>query len=108
MGESTFHIGFSGHQQLGGKDTIEFVSRQLRELLVTYREHASQQEKDVVVYSALALGADQLFITIALDLGIPVETIIPCSNYEKNYTSSEDQAEFQRLLNASNYVYRLP
>lgn len=75
---------------------------------MTYREYASQQGKDVVVYSALALGADQLFITIALDLGIPVETIIPCSNYEKNYTSSGDQAEFQRLLDASNYVYRLP
>ena len=36
MSKATLRIGVSGHQQIGDEATIEFVSQQLRELLVLY------------------------------------------------------------------------
>src|SRR6266487_5220292 len=108
MNETAFRIGFSGHQQLGDETTLKFVSQKLRELLIAYQQQACQDGKDIVVYSALALGADQLFVNIALELGIPVEAVIPCSSYEEIFTSSESISEYHRLLNSCQRVYRLP
>jgi len=108
MGESTFHIGFSGHQQLGDESTVSFVASHLRDLLIAYREQVRQSGRDLLVYSALALGADQLFVNIALELGISVEAVIPCASYEEIFTSSESISEYHRLLNSCQRVYRLP
>src|SRR6266487_3979352 len=108
MGESTFHIGFSGYHQLGYESAINFVACQLRKLLIDYREQAHQSGRDFLVYSALALGADQLFVNIALELGISVEAVIPCASYEEIFTSSESVNEYHRLLNSCQRVHRLP
>src|SRR6266702_4457777 len=108
MNETTFRIGFSGHQQLGDETTLKFVSQQLRELLIAYQQQACQDGKDILVYSALALGADQLFVNIALELGIPVEVVIPCACYEEIFTSPEMQSEYHRLLGRCRKIYRLP
>src|SRR5260221_8933388 len=108
MNKGTFRIGISGHQQLGDETTVQFVSQQLRELLITYREQAYQQGKDIVAHSALALGADQLFIRTASELGIPVEVIIPCAKYAEIFPSSEARDEYHRLLSCSQNVHRLP
>src|SRR6266536_5145704 len=107
MNETTFRIGFSGHQQLGDETTLKFVSQQLRELLITYQQQACHDGKDIVVYSALALGADQLFVNIALELGIPVEAVIPCSCYEEIFTSPETRSEYHRLLDRCQKVHWL-
>src|SRR6266700_1331045 len=108
MNETTFRIGFSGHQQLGDETTLKFVSQKLRELLIAYQQQACQDGKDIVVYSALALGADQLFVNIALELGIPVEAVIPCSCYEEIFTTPEMRSEYYRLLDRCQKVHRLP
>src|SRR5260221_12709654 len=108
MNKGTFRIGISGHQQLGDETTVQFVSQQLRELLITYREQAYQQGKDIVAHSALALGADQLFIRTASELGIPVEVIIPCAKYGEIFPSREARDEYHRLLRCSRNVHRLP
>ena len=68
--KETFCIGVSGHQNLGNEETVEFVGNKFRELLLTYRVWAEQHDRELVAYSALAVGADQLFVTIALDLNI--------------------------------------
>ncbi len=108
MSESTFRIGFSGHQQLGDESTQEYVAFQLRELLITYQQQACQRGQALSVYSALALGADQLFINIALGLGIPVEAVVPCARYEEIFTSSEECEEYYHLLSVCKQVHRLP
>jgi len=72
MSQSVFCVGFSGHQQLGDESTISFIVCHLRKLLIAYREQAHQSGRDFLVYSALALGADQLFVNTALELGISV------------------------------------
>ncbi len=41
---------------------VEFVSQQLRELLATFQCQAQERGQNMLVYSALALGTDQLFV----------------------------------------------
>ncbi len=103
MNTSTFNIGVGGHQNLSN-EAMNFVTQQFRELLAIYQ----QRERDLVLYSALALGADQLFVRIALDLGLPVEAVLPCAEYEANYASEETRNEYTRLLYACRAHHQLP
>ena len=107
MNTSAFRIGVSGHQQLGDEATIHFVSQQLRELLTTYREQARERDQELLAYSALAIGADQLFVKTALELDIPVEVIIPCANYEAIFETVEARSEYHHLLARSRSIHRL-
>jgi hypothetical protein len=91
-------IGIGGHQDLGGPDTLEFLKISFRRLL--------QESQPACVYSALAKGADQLLMQVALELAIPVEVVIPCKEYEKNY-QGDDQAEYWRLYHTACAHYHL-
>ena len=51
MNETTFRIGFSGHQQLGDETTLKFVSQQLRELLITYQQQACHDGESQVAWT---------------------------------------------------------
>ena len=77
MDEAFFRIRFSGHQDLGNEATRAFVAQSVRELLITYREQAEACNQELLLDAALAPGADQLCITIALELAIAVEAVIP-------------------------------
>src|SRR5437868_1089847 len=94
MSDTIFRVGFTGHQQLDDEATVTFVSQQLRELLTTYQQQASERGQRLLASSCLAPGSDQLFIKTALDLNIPVEAIIPCARYEEIFTSAEARAEY--------------
>jgi 8-oxo-dGTP pyrophosphatase MutT (NUDIX family) len=107
MDNSVLRIGFSGHQQLGDETTQQFVAQQLRELLTKYQQWAREHGQEMLVYSALAMGADQLFVKTALELGIPVELVIPCARYEDIFSTEEARSEYQRLLEAARQVHRL-
>ena len=108
MSQATLHIGVSGHQQIGDEATIEFVSQQLRELLATFQCQAQERGQNMLAYSALALGTDQLFVKIALEMGIPVELVIPCSHYAEIFSTTEARDEYHRLLSRCQDVHRLP
>lgn len=97
-------IGVSGHQNLGDEATQQFVQEQIRSLLLAYRERTS----DIVLYSALAMGADQLFVRTALALQIPVEIVLPCANYESIFPTDSAREEYLRLLSACQACHRLP
>lgn len=106
MENRAFCIGVSGHQQLGDESTVEFVAQQFQELLVEYREDAGRQGKGVMLYAALALGADRLFVRTALELGIDVEVIVPCAGYEEIF-SEDARKEYFSLLDRCKQVHRL-
>src|SRR5437016_12472732 len=108
MSKATFRIGLSGHQQFGDEATVQFVSQQLRDLLAIYRQMSRDQGQEVVACSALALGADQLFVKTASELGIPVEVVIPCAKYAEIFSTSETLDEYYRLLNSCQDVHSLP
>jgi hypothetical protein len=105
---SILRIGVSGHQQIGGEATIEFVSQQLRELLLTLQHQANEQKQNLMAYSALATGTDRLFVKAALELGIPVEVVIPCARYAEIFEPVEGRDEYYHLLNSCKQVHQLP
>jgi 8-oxo-dGTP pyrophosphatase MutT (NUDIX family) len=104
MNVSPFVIGVSGHQNLGDAATRNFVVCQFRELLRMYQ----QREPHLVLYSCLAIGADQLFLQTALEQGVPVEVILPCAEYELIFRTEEDRSTYLRLLQGCQQAHRLP
>jgi 8-oxo-dGTP pyrophosphatase MutT (NUDIX family) len=108
MNDSVFRVGFSGHQQLGNQATIAFVSQTIRKLLTEYREQARQRNQEMLVYSALAQGADQVFVKVALELGIIVEAIIPCAQYEEIFTTPASLSEYHSIRNSCRKIHQLP
>jgi ADP-ribose pyrophosphatase YjhB (NUDIX family) len=102
--KTAFHIGVSGHRDLGDEQTRAFVSEQVRKLLAQYR----QQEQEPVLYSPLAIGADQLFVQTALELGIPVEAVVPCAAYETCYAPGSERETYHHLLHSCRTYHRLP
>jgi 8-oxo-dGTP pyrophosphatase MutT (NUDIX family) len=108
MDEAFFRIGFSGHQDLGNEATRAFVAQSLRELLLTYREQAQACNQELLLYTALAPGADQLCITVALELAIPVEAVIPCAEYESIFTSADAVSVYHHLLSRCRKIHTLP
>jgi hypothetical protein len=103
MASSVFYLGASGHQDLGNEETRQFVSQSIRTLLFTY----AQQHPNRVLYAALAVEADQLFVQIALDLHIPVEAVIPHDHYEAIYPSGEEREIYYRLLKQCRAVHHM-
>ena len=77
MSKAMLRVGVSGHQQIGDETTIEFVSQQLRELLARFQYQAQECGQNMLVYSALALGTDQLFVKAAKEVGL-CETRVYC------------------------------
>ena len=108
MNDSVFGIGFSGHQQLGSEATVAFASQSLHELLTTYREQAQARNQELLVYSALAPGADQVFVKTALELDIPIEAVLPCAQYEEIFTSAEALSDYHSLLVRCRRIHQLP
>lgn len=100
----SFVIGVGGHQHLGDEKTYHFVMQQFRALLASYQ----QREPHLVLFSALALGTDQLFVQIALDLGVRVEIVLPCAEYEGIFSSETEKQEYNRLLHAAQAIHQLP
>jgi 8-oxo-dGTP pyrophosphatase MutT (NUDIX family) len=107
MSDSMLRIGCSGHQQIGDETTIEYVSERLRELLIASQQQAQDRGQGIRASSALAVGTDQLFVKTALELGIPVEVVIPCVQYEGIFTTVEARDEYHRLLSRCQSVHRL-
>src|SRR5579885_2839470 len=104
MGTPRLRLGVGGHQELGDSNTVRFVAEQFRHLLTTYL----QQNRELVLYAALARGADQLFAQVALDMGVPVEAVLPCTEYESLFPSGTALTEYQRLLHACQVTHHLP
>jgi 8-oxo-dGTP pyrophosphatase MutT (NUDIX family)/uncharacterized phage-like protein YoqJ len=104
MSASTLAIGIGGHQNLGNEVTQQFVEQQFRALLIAYQ----QRESQLIIYSALALGTDQLFVQIALELGVQVEIVLPCAEYESIFSSETERTTYRCLLQAAHTVHHLP
>lgn len=104
MEKLQLRIGVSGHQQLADRSTHDFVQEQFRTLLRSYQ----QQGFDLMLYAALAMGADQLFVQIALEEDIPFEAVIPCTSYEAIFPTDEAREVYHQLLHHAQVVHRLP
>jgi hypothetical protein len=101
-------VGVTGHRKLGENPVVAcFVHAQCVLLLERLRELARLRHAGLVAYSALAIGADQLFAQAALGLGIPLVGVIPFNDYPADF-DGEDRLRFEQLLTCCHEVYRLP
>ena len=57
--------------------------------------------------SSLAIGADQVFAEVVLELHGSLEVVIPFENYERTFENGADLASFNRLRAAASGVETL-
>src|SRR5262245_50111872 len=101
-------VGVTGHRKLGGDPrTAWYVQAQCVRILDRLRELARYQGGTVLAYSALAIGADQLFAHAALGLGMPLVGLIPFEDYPDDF-EGDDRPRFERLVELCREVQRLP
>ena len=85
------NIGITGHQRLDDASRWGWVEESMRKAL-------SQYSTSIVGMSSLAVGADQLFARIVLELGGAVHAIIPFAGIERSFSSSEDLQRYRDLV----------
>jgi hypothetical protein len=101
-------VGITGHRKLGPDSRVGwYVHAQCVRALGQLRSLAEMQQTAVVAYSALAIGADQLFAQAAVGLGIPLVGAIPFEGYADDF-DGEDRRHFETLLSQCCRVHRLP
>lgn len=83
------NIGITGHQNIGGKKLINWVRRELHQEII--------QNKEIkIARSSLAIGADQIFAQVVLEMNINLISVIPSEGYEKTFATKE-RTEYFRL-----------
>ena len=92
-------IGISGHQDLGSPKEVAWISARLRNEL-------SKRTFSRGV-SSLAVGADQLFAHIVLDLHHALEVVLPCRGYEKTFKNDDMRKVFAALKSQATHCQLL-
>jgi hypothetical protein len=96
-------IGATGHQQLPA-DALESIIATLREILDAEALHG-----DLVGYTSLAAGADQLFAGMLVAAHGELRVIVPSSGYEQTFNDDRlALKQFEDLLKKASEVERLP
>jgi hypothetical protein len=92
------NIGFTGHQQRDGADW-DWTKSAIQSKLLSY--------KDIVGYSSLAAGNDQIFAHEILSVGGQLITVIPMSGYEEFFPDELSKQNYLRLLSESYRIIEL-
>lgn len=87
--------GITGHQHLEDSLGWDWVRREIVAIL-------RKVPSPLLGVTSLAVGADQLFAEIVLQLGGTIEAVIPIPDYERTFKSSSDMATYLRLKNAAS------
>jgi len=83
-------VGITGHQNLGEVETVAWVEKNLKDVVLKYNVHRG--------FTSLAIGADQLFAQILRDEDIPYTAILPCREIEKTFHTPAHLENYRRLL----------
>ncbi len=94
-------VGITGHQRLAELSDWDWTRNELENALRSLPQ-------PLIGVSALAIGSDQLFAQLVLDLGGSLEAVIPFTDYERSFGGSLDRDEYHRLLNLAQPVSVLP
>lgn len=92
------HIGVTGHQDLPDV-AIDYITAGIRSVLADH--------DDIVGYSCLAAGADQLFAVEVLAVGGQLHVVIPSAGYTETL-HGESATQYHRLLAAACGTTQLP
>jgi len=93
-------IGISGHQRLrpGSRDWA-WIDAAMEDVA---RRHGIN-----VVVSALAGGADQHFVRVAMTLGALLTAVIPCRDYADAFAEPAERAAYEALLAQAATIHHL-
>jgi hypothetical protein len=90
-------VGITGHRTLSDPAAWSWVRGELWELL-------RNTARPLVGVTSLAIGADQLFAEIALELKGDIEVVIPFADYERTFDNELDLTRYRRLKAMSKHV----
>ena len=94
-------VGITGHQRLAELSDWDWTRDELGNALRSLPQ-------PLIGVSALAIGSDQLFARLVLNLGGLLEVVIPFANYERTFDASLDRDEYHGLLRLAKHVSVLP
>lgn len=94
-------VGITGHQRLAQVSDWEWTRSELSNTLRCLRQ-------PLIGVSALAIGSDQMFAQLVLNLGGVLEVVIPFDEYERTFGGSSGRDEYLRLLKLAKRVSVLP
>ncbi|WP_162179545.1 NUDIX hydrolase [Thermogemmatispora carboxidivorans] len=103
---SSFVIGVGGHQQLGDDATVRFLTEHFSQILAHAQQAAQADGRVPCLRSAVARGADRLFLELAFQSGLPVEVVIPCQGYEQLF-QGEERAAYELWLSRARQIHQL-
>ena len=96
-------VGVVGHRYLTAEGAA-FTARMCARLLFDIRASHSR----TTALSALAEGADTLFASAAVALGVPLDIIQPHDDYRSDFRSSTALAAYDRLVAKARHRRLLP
>jgi len=101
-----FKIGITGHRDLLPSQYDENITILKGHILKLKREYP---EKQLLILTPLAEGADRLIAKVALDLNIPYDVIMPMPKelYLKDF-STKSQKEFDNYLKQARNIITIP
>ncbi|WP_157976305.1 hypothetical protein [Lewinella sp. IMCC34191] len=85
-------IGITGHQNLIDNSTSTWVYKSIANFIEEIGD-------EVMGLSSIAIGADQIFCQVLIDMSLPYHVIIPCQNYRELF---EDKANYDKYINSSD------
>ena len=96
----------------GHRDLVPAEVPAIRERVRTFLEDLRSQspDRDILLMSPLAEGADRLAAEEALALGLPLTVVLPMprDQYVADFASAESRAHFDSLCAAATDVFELP
>jgi hypothetical protein len=100
-------VAVSGH-----RDLLPAEMPAIRARVRAFLMHLNDQypDRDLVVLTPLAEGADRLVAEEALALGLPVTVALPMPRalYAEDFTTAESRSQFDRLCAAATDLFELP
>ena len=97
-------IGITGHRDLNKKFIVHYKQELFNKLSLLQQIH-----NDIVIYSALADGADRVIIEQAIKLNIDFIAVLPMKpKYYKNDFTSKSKLVFDELLSNAKKTIEIP
>lgn len=100
-------VGVTGHRDLVPVE-LPGIRGRVREFLMHL--HGQYPDRDLVVLTPLAEGADRLVAEEALALGLPMTVVLPMPRalYAEDFTTEESRGQFEQLCAAATDLFELP
>lgn len=94
-------LGITGHQELSAGGDWTWVRSELRKVIAVARD-------DVIGFSSLAVGADQVFANEVLSAGGAIVVVVPFPEYADRYPAGAERQAYLALRDSARDVWVLP